>query len=92
MIKKLGQAFKKMAQRSMLRGNRDDALAVEQHGIYGMRSNFFDKNSSKQANTQAMTSTNSSNRNTNPDLMVKSTKTSDDTTSSVGKSLLDALK
>lgn len=88
MIQKLGQAFKKMAQRSMLRGNRDDALAVEQHGIYGMRSNFFNK---KNPSNQTNQNINTNNRNTNPDLMVKSTRTNEPN-SSMGKSLLDALK
>jgi hypothetical protein len=40
MIQKLGAAFKKMAQRSMLRGNRGDAQAVSEFGIEGMRSNL----------------------------------------------------
>ena len=31
--------MKKMAQRSMWRGNRDEAHSIESHGMYGMRVN-----------------------------------------------------
>ncbi len=40
MIQKIGTAMKKMAQRAMMRGNRGDALAINDHGIEGMRSNL----------------------------------------------------
>jgi hypothetical protein len=40
MIQKIGQAFKKMAQRSMMRGNRGDAQAITEFGITGMRNNL----------------------------------------------------
>ena len=40
MIKALGAAFKKMAQRNMMRGDRGAAEAIHNFGIAGMRSNF----------------------------------------------------
>jgi hypothetical protein len=49
MIKNLGNGLKKMAQRAMMRGNRDEAQAIEGHGMWGVRSNMSEKNQSTQS-------------------------------------------
>lgn len=54
MIKKMGNAFKKMAQRSLWRGDRASAQAISDHGMYGMRAN------NKQISTAEARGTNSS--------------------------------
>lgn len=57
MIQKLGAAFKKMAQRSMLRGNRGDAQAVSEFGIEGMRNNLMTSDSKITHNTVEVNNT-----------------------------------
>lgn len=42
MLKSIGDAMKKMAQRSMMRGNRGDAQAITNFGVEGMRSNLHE--------------------------------------------------
>jgi hypothetical protein len=95
MIQKLGNAMKKMAQRSMWRGNRDDAHAIESHGMYGLRSNLNSGNDTSHAPTNTPTPAGSGNS-----MHLKSTNTTttkavvknDDTKSGLGGSIIDALK
>lgn len=41
MIKSLGNAFKKMSQRALWRGDRGQSQMLESHGMAGMRSNLL---------------------------------------------------
>lgn len=87
MIKKLGNAFKKMAQRNMLRGNRDAANAISDHGIYGMRANFSANNSNNNNNSTSSASTNLKNITTTK----HDVKEKENTNKDLGNSILGAL-
>ncbi len=104
MIQKIGAAFKKMAQRSMMRGNRGDAQAVTSFGIEGMRNNLL-SNSNPLSSSTAHVSTGvheiyaqESTRNTKNQVAGNQQKTANTTKSVVnagkklGSSIMDALK
>ncbi len=82
MLKNLGSAFKKMASRSMMRGDRGAAEAINNFGIEGMRSNM--KNSNQNTNT------NTNPTNQNP---IKKDFSADlNISKKLGSSILDSVK
>jgi hypothetical protein len=93
MIQKIGNAMKKMAQRSMWRGNREDAMSIESHGMYGLRNNLVGKG---QNTTQQNTNTNSNTASTHLKNVTANTTAQHVNTSnqktSLGDNILDALK
>lgn len=97
MIGKIGTAMKKMAQRSMMRGNRGDAQSISDFGITGMRSNLqtqpqnvlTGKINIKNENTHDIFSKETTDK---VKAKVENTNINPSTSNKLGSSILDATK
>lgn len=93
MIKKLGSALKKMSQRAMWRGDRSQSEAIENHGVFGMRSNFLnDTPSYKKEGVGLNASANNRNNNQNTKTPTTVNTQSNSADTKLGSNILDALK
>jgi hypothetical protein len=101
MLKKIGNAMKVIAQRSLLRGNRGAAQAVTEFGLEGMRSNLHTQSQNTitqhvnlNANTTSKVSVDQSQKNIKAQVANSTTHTvqQTQTNSKLGSSVLDALK
>ena len=94
----IGNAFKKMSQRAMWRGDREQSSMIENHGMMGVRSNLLNDTPSykKEAiglnagSNFAKTSAGNKGANKNSKTIPTNVKTSK-TNSSLGGSILNSL-
>lgn len=89
--------MKTMAKRALMRGDRSQSEMIENHGIFGMRSNLLnDTPTYKKQAVGLQTNTikkNSDDRNNNQNTKVIPTSvTTNNTQGKLGNNILDALK
>ncbi len=101
MIQKLGTALKKMSQRAIWRGDRSQSEMIENHGLFGMRSNMLhDTPSYKKEgigfNTgdaeKNETTLNQNKSRKNGQNLKNTVQVVNSTTTKLGDNILDALK
>lgn len=86
-----GGAFKKMSQRAMWRGQRDQSQMLESHGMEGLRSNLISKSSGLKINNSIKSTNNNSQKNLRKDINSGNKNGAQTQNKSLGSSILGGL-